>query len=352
LSQRVVSEPSSRDLASIVQAGVMAPSADNRHCFELRTAPDRVLLFGDETYVNAPYHRRVLNLISFGAVVENMRIRAERLGYRMNVAWLPDAPRSALIAELQLTRIEPAASPLDGAISRRHTNRTLRFSGPRLSEADLAHFNHLVHGIEGVTLTFHDSGRQRARLLSLIGIAEAERFNTRALHEDLFSNIRFDVGWHASADEGLPPGALGVEPGARWAFAQLRRWPVMSALRHLGVHHVLGFRAAQLPCRLAPHRAALTTSLPVERGALSVGVALERVWLEAERRGLAFQPFAASPLLALREYAEVPKETAERLREGWHELTDGTPLMVFRLGHAKRPAVRTARRGIEGYLRH
>src|SRR4029453_6087419 len=149
---------------------------------------------------------------------------------------------------------------------------------------------------------------------------------------------RFDVGWNASAEEGLPPGALGVEPGVRWAFAQLRRWPLMNALRHVGFHHALGFIAAYLPCRLAPHSGVLTTSLHVERGAISVGMALERLWLEAENRGLALQPFCACALLALSDYRAVPQATGERLRQGWRALTNETPVMAFRLGYAKRPA--------------
>ena len=254
------------------------------------------------------------------------------------------------MAELRLNRGEPTASVLAAAIPGRHTNRRVFFCGPRLSEADLAQFRQLLDGIEGVTLAFLDSGRQRAELLRLVAIAEAARFSTEALHYDLFSSVRFDVGWHASAEEGLPPAALGVEPGMRWAFAQLRRWPLMNALRRIGFHHALAFRAAYLPCRFAPHRGVLTTNLPIERGAVSVGRALERIWLAAESRGLAFQPFAGPALLALPEYRDVPAKTGERLRRGWKELTEGTPVMVFRLGHADRPAIRTGRRALTTYL--
>lgn len=351
MSRNVVSASVPFDLSSILQAAVAAPSADNRHCFELSAAPDSLLLFGNEAHRSDPFHRRVLNLISFGAVVENMVIRAARLGYRATVSWMPDAARPSLIAELRLATIEPVATPLDAAIAGRHTNRRVGFSGPTLSDAELARLRSLVSTIDGVSLAFLDSREQRARLLRLVRIAEAERFNTRALHENLFSAVRFDVGWHATADTGLPPGALGVEPGVRWAFAQLRHWPVMNALRRFGIHHALGVRAAALPCRFAPHCGVLTTRLPIERGAVAVGMALQRIWLTAESLGLAFQPLAGSALLALPEYRDVPVQTGERLRRGWRELTDEMPLMVFRMGHAKRPEIRTGRQPPESVLR-
>jgi hypothetical protein len=173
--------------------------------------------------------------------------------------------------------------------------------------------------------------------------AETERFAVRSLHDDLFAAVRFDVGWKASAEEGLPPAALGVEPGVRWAFARLRDWPVMKALNLAGMHHFLGFRAASLPCRLAPHVGVLTTSLAPEPGSLVVGRALERVWLEAARRGLAFQPLAGAALLALPGYEAVRPATGQRLRQQWGSLTAETPLMVFRMGRATPPAVRSGR---------
>jgi hypothetical protein len=343
--------PLHSSVVSILEAGVLAPSGDNHHCFEVQASSDSIRLFGNRAYMTAPYHRRVLSLLSFGAVIENMSIRAARLGYQTSVAWHPDGAEPALIAQMTLTKGEPVASALDLAIARRHTNRGVFYSGPKLTEAELKHFQQALVDIEGVRLDFFDSRGRRAKLLRLITLAEAERFNTRSLHEDLFSSVRFDVGWHATADEGLPPGALGVEPGMRWAFAQLRRWSVMKVLRRIGFHRVLGFRAAYLPCRLAPHCGVLTTRLPLERGALAVGRALQRSWLEAESRGLAFQPFAGAALLALAEYREVPSETGERLRQGWRELTDETPLMVFRLGHASPPSVRTRRPTLASLLR-
>jgi hypothetical protein len=341
------------DRLSIARAAVLAPSADNRHCFALQASGERILLFGNDAYLSAPFHRKILGLISFGAVAENMRVRAASLGYQTHFTWLPDPTDPSLIAALGFARADHSEHELDAAISRRHTNRCLSYHGPRLSEPELTGLSKGVAAIEGVSLQFMDSPASRSKLLQLLRIAEAERFNTRSMHQDLFFGIRFDVGWHGSAEEGLPPGVLGVEPGARWAFRQLARWPVMSVLRRIGLHRALGFRAADLPCRFAPHRGVIATHWPVDRGAISVGVALERLWLEAESRGLAFQPFAGPALLALPGYADVPSAIGQRLREGWSELTTGTgtPLMVFRLGWAARPGLRTQRPPFERYLR-
>ena len=332
------------DLTSIVHAGVRAPSADNQHCFKVHRDGDSLLLTGNEDFQAAPYHKKILGLISFGAVVENMSVRAAQRGYQTRIQWYPDAPRRSLVARLEFTVEQARNHALDAAIATRHTNRRVLFRGPRLSQADQAIFNRLAAEDQGAQLDFLDDAEPRSRLLRLMRIAEAERFNTPAMHHDLFSAVRFDVGWHTSAAIGLPPAALAVEPGARWAFAQLRRWSVMNGLRKLGFHHLLGFRAAYLPCRLAPHVGVLSTHLSPEDGAPLIGRLLERVWLTAEMQGLAFQPFAGAALLALGDYRDVPASTGDTLRRGWSTLLgERVPLMVFRLGHAKRPLIRSSR---------
>ena len=339
------------ELLSFAKAAVAAPSADNHHHFELVYAEDALLIFATAEFRSAPFHRRILDLISFGAVAENLVVRAAALGYRAVVTTFPAARDESPVARIDLQRSEARLSPLNASIDTRHTNRRLRFSGPKLINADLDAIAGLIEDLPDVQLTFVERGPARSALLRLIRIAEAERFNTPALHEELFSAVRFDVGWKASVDEGLPPAALGVEPGMRLAFERLAHWPTMNVLRKLGVHQVLGFRAGSLPCRTAPHIGVLYTRSSLPAGAMPAGRALQRIWLDAERRKLAFQPLAASALLALPEYLEVPESTGETLRKGWEALSPLTPVIVFRMGRAKPLARRAGRRGALEHVR-
>jgi hypothetical protein len=337
-------------LSHIAEAAVLAPSADNHHSFRLRPLQSGVDLEATEAFLEAPFHRRVLSLISYGAAVENMILRAAHLGIVARARWLPDPTRPELIAEIALSPGEKSANPLEAAIPERHTNRSLAFSGPPLSAAAIGAYTELVEAVGGISLLWFAEAARRSTLLSLIRKAETERFQNPKLHADLFGSIRFDVGWSATTDEGLPPAALGVEPGLKWMFSQLRHWSVMRVLNWVGGSHALGFRAAHLPCKLAPHLGVLVAHVPLEEGAFRAGCALERVWLKATADGLAFQPLAAAALLALPGYREVSSEVGDQLRAGWRTLTDATPLMVFRMGRARPPKVRTSRRPSSTYV--
>lgn len=336
---------------SIVEAGILAPSADNHHLLRFRILETGIELWGTEELHSAPFHRRVLASISLGAVLENMTLRAASLGLRAEEVWSEEVSPAKPIAELRLNPAQVRGSELEAAIPRRHTNRRVFYGGPALSPEQRRQMERDVQSIVGVRLLWLDAPEVRRQALGLVTLAEAERFRSRPLHADLFSGIRFDVGWRATAAEGLPPGALEIELPMRPMFKALGHWGWMRVLAAFGVDRLIGLRAAYAPCRTAPDLCVLATTLDLEHGPVAVGRALERVWLRATHLGLAFQPLAASALLALEGYRDVDERVRRRLAEGWARICpDALPLMVFRMGHARPASIRAGRRPVSEFL--
>lgn len=339
-------------LLAIAQSGVLAPSADNQHVFRFELTESAILLWPTSEFnVTAAHHRRVLGLISLGAVVENMRLRAGEFGLILRATWFP-VGSAGLIAKLEL-QPTPAApgDELAAAIPDRHTNRRM-YRGPGLTDDETALLNTAVAPVEGVRLIWlHGDARRRA--LGLIWRAESERFLRQRLHEELFSSIRFDLSWHETADRALPPGALEIEAPMRPLFKAMRYWALMRPLTWVGAHRLVGLRAGWLPCWQAPALGLLASSAPVDQGALAVGTALERLWLRATLLDLALQPMAASAVLPLQLPADggTSDEVRSALTAGWQTIAPGvTPLMVLRMGRAARPAVTSSRRPLDDYL--
>lgn len=236
------------EFLSLVEAAALAPSADNRREVQLEHAGRRVRLWGDQTWRSAPEHRRIMSLVAIGAAVENVKLRAGRLGFETKVCWFPDSGNPGLVAEIDVDRLpQTRVDPIEVAIERRRTNRRVRFRGPPLSQGELGALSAEATGIDGIQLHWFDSPETRKQILRLVRLAETERFRSRELHEELFSAVRFDIGWTASSDDGLPPGSLEVEAWMRPMFRGLRHWRVLRLLRTVGMHHALGLRAAYLP---------------------------------------------------------------------------------------------------------
>ncbi|MGC2049126.1 MAG: hypothetical protein WA635_11020 [Gallionella sp.] len=238
----------------ILESAILAPSADNQHRIRFQLAENtiRVRYIGANLPPQGSY-RHVLALLSLGAVAENLSIAASRFRIGTEIVLLPDLRQPNLIMQIRLLAEEAKADRLWRSIPLRHTNRQMRFRGPRMTDTERGELDSVANTYPACQLVWLDETPWRTQALRLMRHAETERFRNPILHGELFSAIRFDVGWHAACAEGLPPGALGVEPPLHVFFALLRHWPVMRMANLFGAHHMLGWRACELPCQLAPH---------------------------------------------------------------------------------------------------
>jgi nitroreductase len=342
-----MSAPSLEQLRFLLESGILAPSADNHHPlrFEVDEAGVNVWYSGGDLPAAGGY-KRVLALLSLGAVSENITVAASRYGLRGEPVLFPTPDKPGLAFRAVWERSDAEDRLLWEEIPRRHTNRNIRYRGPGLSAEERARLERATETLPGCSLTWLDEPRARRQALALMRLAEGERFRNRTLHEELFSAIRFDVGWRHGCEQGLPPGALAIEPPLRPAFALLRHWPVMRVVNLIGGYRLLGWRAADLPCRFAPHLAAITVREVGDGSVFAAGRALQRLWLEATRLGMVLQPMAASALYALEgaKHEGIPDTLQNRLQQTWSALLPGrTPVMIFRMGRAKESPINAGR---------
>lgn len=340
-------------LAFVLESGIQAPSADNCHRLLFQTGQDGIdLLWTGGELPMAGGYQRVLVLLSLAAVSENLTLAASRFGVEAESTLFPDPDQPELMVRINWRYKEIEADPLWRSIASRHTNRRLRFSGPSLDPQVLARISAQAASVPGCDLAWLDRSPVRSKACALLRRAEGERFRNPVLHRELFSSIRFDVGWRSSCEEGLPPGALGIEYPLRIPFSALAYWPLMRMLNRLGAHRVLGWRAAGLPCRLAPHLGVITAAGTDDLSVFGAGRAFQRVWLAATEQGLALQPMPASALYAVAgaHNEGIPAALQQRLEQGWAELVPGRrPLMLFRLGYAAPSPVTAGRKKPEAY---
>jgi len=337
---------------ALLAAANAAPSADNRHVVRLECSHQRLLVWPSEALASASGTRRVLGLLSVGAVAENLMLRAAQLGVRLQPNWLGQRDDAAPLVDFAAyEEASPAPDILAGAIAGRHTNRRAFFRGPRLTATAQQAMSAQAGAVPGTELLWLDGPERRGKALQLIRWAEAERFRNRELHAELFESIRFDVGWRAPSAVGLPPGSLELPLFERPAFALLRNWNVQRLANALGAHHFIGWRGAGLPCRLAPHLCAVAASGGEEAAAVSAGRLLQRVWLQATVLGLGFQVFAASAVYALEGSTAISYALRNCLATGWKALSPNAQVyIVFRMGTAAPASVRTARPDAQGLL--
>jgi hypothetical protein len=333
-------------LDKLARAANAAPSADNRPVFRLAVRGETLFVLAGDALHGPPAHRQLLGLISTGAALENLCLRGAQLGIALKTTLEAVVSPRGLIARLEASAMEPKCGDvLEAAIDHRQSNRSLRYRPPELTVAQQSALSAQAEAVDGASLEWLDTASRRRKALALLRAAESERFCNPTLHKELFESIRFEVGWRGPAGYGLPPGALGLSPPERWGFALLRHWPVQRVGNLIGLHRMIGFRGADLPCRLAPHLVAVTTiGATGDPDAVAVGRALQRVWLSAASMGLSCQVFAAPGLYAMEATTDVRPDLRYQLRQGWRVLCPGKSVwMVMRLGRARPMTVRAER---------
>lgn len=217
-------------ILALASAVVAAPSADNRHVVRMEATAGTLRLLATPELLNAPSSRRMLGLLSVRAVTENLILRPRRLGLQLEPRWHALGVAGAVLADFTCHRVPAVENPLEGAIELRLTKRQLRFDGPRLPPTVQAQLSAECTDLPGTHLLWLDEPERRRRALRLVRWAETERFRNQELHREMFDSIRFDLGWHGTASEGLSPGSLELPVLERPAFSLLRRWKVQCAL--------------------------------------------------------------------------------------------------------------------------
>lgn len=337
---------------ALLQAGLRAPSADNRHTLRFAWRGDTLQMLSTDapSWATLP-HRRLLAHMAYGAVLENLHLRSLELGLALHAQEFPDSTQPNRIADLQWTATAQRPDRLSAHIEGRHTNRRF-YRRTRLSDATLDRLGEATLPVAGTQLRWLDAPPQRSAALRAIRLAETERFRQRELHHELFSAVRFDVGWKDTADAGLPPAALEVEAPMRAMFAALRHWPLMRSASWLGLHHLLGLRAGYLPAALSPHVGIVLVEAAyadMPSAAFDAGRTMQRVWLAAQAEGLALQPLAAATVLMAQKPDDgwVRPVTQALIRQSLSraalDAKGDAPYILFRLGRASAASVTTCR---------
>lgn len=340
--------------SEILTAGIGAPSADNSQPWKYARHDSHCELWIDQNRAGGYSDARfVLSDLALGATLESMLQCASLHQYRAEIEYYPDGASLLYAARIRWVH-EPRMNPLPQAtaLSRRYTDRRLRFRGPVSAQTQEA-LAKAACAAAGETALVFPTGAARGTALQILTDAETLRFKYEPLHQELFGSIRWEAGWRRGCDEGLSPATLAIEPPARGPFRMLRSWSIMRRLQALGVPRLLGLRAAYLPARLAPALGLLATRDTSRTGVVRAGQALQRVWLEAAKEGVAVQPYAAAGIYALGHIELGPRFDAEsaRLRNA---LTTLTPpgyqgLIFLRLGRTSGTPPRSGRREAESF---
>lgn len=343
---------------TIIAAAIQAPSGDNVQPWEFKATEDLSALdiFNlpdrDDSYYN--YHQAAA-YITHGAVIENISIASQHLGYTSTTQIFPDPNNPNHIATIFFQAAEKKPNPLYSAIFTRCTNR-FNYRSEQLSEDSHKKLLDAVSNIEG-TRTYLTNNRDLIkRLASVLKSNDRLVFEREDIHRFLFDKIRWNSKQVEATQDGMSIDTLGLSSVEKPFFPLMRFWQFVKLANHIGLSQIIGFKC-WYNCYSAAALGQITVKNYDSPGFIQAGRAMQRVWLEAERQGLAFQPIIGLPLLmyraknhALQAFTEKQRSTVITAENHLRDLLDidSEDLLAvgFRIGKGPKVPVKTLRKPI------
>ncbi len=349
---------SASGLAAVLACAQCAPSGGNAQPWALSATDDAITITLDPERTSTMDIGYRGSALAVGAAFYNARSAAAAhglLGERSEFRADGAGPLTAVVT--LGAGDDPLLAQDYSALLARHTNRRAGSGEP------------LATGVTQALTARAEAAGTRLRMVieraeietaaEILGAAERIRYLTPRLHEEMFAELRWPGDDLRTGMDlrtlGLAPDELAELDIARRAdvMAQLRTWSGGDALGDGTRDRVRSSSAVAVVTFPAP-----PMDRPEELVAYAhAGEAVQRVWIEAERHGLAVQPVSPVFLFARRpeELHRVSPEFADTLTslQGRFLKVLGVPghetlAMVLRLGYAAGVTVRSRRLPVPG----
>lgn len=359
------SAPACSALARFVVAhAAMAPSGGNAQPWKFHAEGSRLWLRIDRTRAQnllSVADRPVL--LAMGAAAENIRIAATQRGHRVDMLAFPFPASHDVVAELVLAQGRDAEhaelAALVEPLRQRATNRAPG-SGEVLTCLEMRRLQWAAER-RGARLELALAPRALAAVAALVGESNRIRYLCDPLHQEMFGELRWSPAEARERRDGLDVATLALGPDARTMLRLAARPDVARLLRARDGGSALRGGAARTLIESASAVGVLSMACDTSADWLQAGRAMQRVWLEATRLGLGFQPVGT--LIYMLHMLDAPAGAVfrpherstllaqkQRMDEVFPRSSQRVPVMMFRLARAPMPAVRSLRRPVDDIL--
>jgi nitroreductase len=340
-------------IEKIAQAGALAPSGDNLQPWTFINDDESLLIFHDRNQDRSLFNvRHLASYIALGAVLENVLIAATKYNYHANIRYFPDPQKQDLIARVTFAR-GAEADPLVDSIEKRCTNRR-PYETRALDRSIIQRLNLEPNRFPHISLVWLSDQSSLKKIGAIVARADRLLFENPLVHGHLFSALRWNQAEIEQTRDGLPIASLELGRVGSLAFRTLKNWTFVKCLNRLGLSKAVANHSTVLMKRCSA--AGLITARDISPSSfLEVGHSFQRVWLNATKENLAFQPMTAIIFLQLRsrlaDYEGLPADQinvadglCRDLQKFFALSKDTIPAILFRIGYAIAPSAKTIRR--------
>ncbi|TZF82580.1 Rv1355c family protein [Pedobacter sp. BS3] len=342
-------------LKTLVAAAAIAPSAGNNQPWKWYSDGKQIYLFHDiersESYGD---FENMVSYVTFGTAIENLKLKAAGLGLKVTEKLFPLEGQPLLIAVFSFEKAAVRKDDLVNYITIRFTNRHLG-QGGQIEADQLAEMRSVASEVPGAALKIIEGKQNMEALADITGQAEKLRLFIPQGHYELFEKeMRWSKEEVETAKDGLDIRTLELSPKDAIGFRVARDLRAVQMVASWNKGKALENMTAKL---VATSAAAALITMPAfdPVNCIRAGVALERVWLTANKHAISLQPIMAAILhFARLNYGngiDMPaniQQEFRKLNKDFNKLfkLDGQqeePLFLVRLFTGEQPSSKSLR---------
>ncbi|MFA5932133.1 MAG: hypothetical protein WC793_02040 [Candidatus Paceibacterota bacterium] len=345
-----------KKIKEILKYGVMAPSGDNSQPWKFVLSGTKLKIYNlpdkDNPYLN---FMQSGSLIAHGALLKNIEIASSKIGLISKIKLFPTPNDSNLIAEISFEEASSAqqVDPLFEFISKRATNRRPYKNNP-LSEEENVLLKE-ARAFEDVILHFIIDPKEKKQAGIIGSSAEIIILENKLLHEYLFKDVMWSTEQERRERHGLYIKTMEFNPIQQFLFKLASNKTLMRIAIKIGLPYFIAKQDATLYSS-GSAIGLLTLKKISPENFVKLGMKMQEIWLKTTSLGLAFQPISAILFLGFKLKSNPNDQTLKNKHinmalKSYQDTfstfnldSDETPLMMFRIGHAKDPSARSSRK--------
>ena len=340
----------------ILKAGQQAPSGENTQPWKLSYKTNTIHLELDPEADKSLFNvNQIASIIACGAVAENIKISASKYGLMPTNTLLTSSDNEKFSAKISLQTKDTIEDPKARFIWERQTNRT-KYNRKLIPQEDLDLLKIECAKIAGTTLDLYTDKADLNTIAKLVKKADVLRMETQSIHELLMSNIHFSDEEALVTRDGFHLKNLEAGFEGELFLKMIKPWWVADKMNKIGMSKVAANLAAK-GIKQASAIGMIRIDGTDQKSFFEGGRAMERVWLEATRLGISFQPMTILTFLRVnwilgRRDIFNAKHT-KLLEDIWTEYEkvfpcrdDQSQILLFRLGYGQKVKTGTLRKEI------
>lgn len=335
-------------LEAIVHAIRLAPSGGNSQPWLISMRGSALQIRLDRRRPSAMDVADRACYVAIGAALLNARVAAAWHRIPLRITPVPQGDCSEVVAEIKMVgRPDPALADDYPAMIERMTNRSFGRREP-LTDSLVRMLTDSVRS-EGALLTLVTDAVELGRLAGLLAASDRVRYLTPHQHSSMMDELHWPD--RDRLDVGIDVRTLDLDPSDLAKLQISARADVMESLADWDLGHALG---DGIHDRIVSSSALAVVKIKGDHPLdyLRGGAAVELLWIRAQQVGLAVHPVSPIFLYARNrlELAGLSPEFTrdlQSLKQQFDEILgleqDEAPVLVLRLSHHARPAVRSGR---------